>query len=111
MNAFPKGAGLALGVVAGAAICAALATAAHAADYPTKPIRLIVPSAAGGAPDIFWRLNTEINRALVLPAVSEKFAANSSVINGGTPEHFTEYLRSEIVKLAAVTKAAGIKPQ
>jgi tripartite-type tricarboxylate transporter receptor subunit TctC len=60
---------------------------------------------------IVMRLNAEINKVLVLPLISEKFAANGNVINGGTPEQFAEYLRRETVKLAAVIKATGIKPQ
>jgi tripartite-type tricarboxylate transporter receptor subunit TctC len=61
--------------------------------------------------DIVLRLNAEINKALTLPAVSEKFLANGSVIGGGTPEQFAEHLRRETVKWAGVIKAAGIKPQ
>jgi tripartite-type tricarboxylate transporter receptor subunit TctC len=61
--------------------------------------------------DIVLRLNAEINKALKLPTVSEKFTANGVVIAGGTPEQFAEHLRSETVKWAGVIKAAGIKPQ
>ncbi len=42
-------------LIATAASLAALPAAAHAA-YPEKPIRLIVPSAAGGSPDAMMRL-------------------------------------------------------
>ena len=45
------------------------------------------------------------------PAVAEKFLANGSVLGSGTPDQFAEHLRRETVKLAAVIKAAGIKPQ
>jgi tripartite-type tricarboxylate transporter receptor subunit TctC len=61
--------------------------------------------------DIVLRVNAEINKALTLPTVSEKFAANGSVIAGGSPEQFAEFLRRETTKWAGVIKAAGIKPQ
>jgi tripartite-type tricarboxylate transporter receptor subunit TctC len=61
--------------------------------------------------DIVLRLNAEINKALVSPAVMEKFLANGSLVGGGTPEQFAEYLRRDTAKWAGVIKAAGIKPQ
>ena len=42
---------------ASALVCNGLATAAAAAaDYPDRPVRIIVPSAAGGAPDVTTRI-------------------------------------------------------
>jgi tripartite-type tricarboxylate transporter receptor subunit TctC len=60
---------------------------------------------------IVTRLNAEINKALMSPLVTEKFAADSSLMGGGTPEQFAVILKRETVKWAGVIKAAGIKPQ
>jgi tripartite-type tricarboxylate transporter receptor subunit TctC len=41
---------------AGAACAATLTTAAHGADYPEKPIRIVVPSSPGGSADAVARM-------------------------------------------------------
>jgi tripartite-type tricarboxylate transporter receptor subunit TctC len=61
--------------------------------------------------DIVLRLNAEINKAIMSPALSERFVAAGNVIEGGTPEQFADHLRRETAKWAGVIKAAGIKPQ
>jgi tripartite-type tricarboxylate transporter receptor subunit TctC len=61
--------------------------------------------------DIVKRLNTEFNKALVSPVITERMAAIGSVPVGGTPEQFGEHVRKETAKWAEVIKAAGIKPQ
>jgi tripartite-type tricarboxylate transporter receptor subunit TctC len=42
-----------------AAFAALGATAAHAQSYPAKPVRIIVPFAAGGPADIFARFEAQ----------------------------------------------------
>ena len=61
--------------------------------------------------DILVRLNAEFNKALQSPPITDRFAANGSILVGGTPDHFAEHIRSEIVKWAKVIKTAGINPQ
>ena len=55
------------------------------AAYPDKPIRLIVPSAAGGAPDILMRtLATQLSQQMGVPLIIDNKPGASYVI--GTME-------------------------
>ena len=55
------------------------------AAYPDKPIRLIVPSAAGGAPDILMRtLATQLSQQMGVPFIIDNKPGASYVI--GTME-------------------------
>jgi tripartite-type tricarboxylate transporter receptor subunit TctC len=66
---------------------------------------------AGVPREIVQRMNAEINKALLSPAVSQALAAASLTPEGGTPERFTEYVRKETEKLGNLIKLIGIKPQ
>jgi tripartite-type tricarboxylate transporter receptor subunit TctC len=54
--------------------------------------------------------NAAFNRALQLPAVREKLAAQGVEVTGGAPEPFGERIRADIEAFRTVVKAAGIKP-
>lgn len=60
---------------------------------------------------IVMRINAEINKALLSPAVQEKFAAFGYGTGGGSPEQFDAFMRKEMDKWAKVIKAAGLKQQ
>lgn len=63
------------------AIIGALVAAAQAADYPTRPVRLIVPFAAGGANDIVARLlQPGLEKALGQPVIVENKPAASGTV-------------------------------
>jgi tripartite-type tricarboxylate transporter receptor subunit TctC len=55
------------------------------------------------------RLNAEINRGLASPSLKEKVALFGYEVGGGTPEHFTEHVKREAAKWAAVIKRSGVK--
>lgn len=61
--------------------------------------------------DLLQRLNAEMNKALLSPAILKGIADRGATPVGGTPEQFADHLKREIVKWAGVIKAAGIKPQ
>ncbi len=58
---------------------------------------------------IVARLNAEINKALAVPALREKFAAIGYELVGGTPEQFGAFAKKEVVKWAEVVKRSGAK--
>src|SRR5262245_42972787 len=61
----------------------ALPVAAIAQDYPTKPIRVIASSAAGGISDIFMRtVGEELNKRWGQPIVIENRAGGGMNIGG-----------------------------
>jgi tripartite-type tricarboxylate transporter receptor subunit TctC len=69
---------------------------------------LVAP--AGTPAPVIDKLNAEINRALKLPDIREKYAADGIDVGGGTPQEFGTLIRTDIAKWSKVIKAAGIKP-
>jgi tripartite-type tricarboxylate transporter receptor subunit TctC len=57
------------------------------------------------------RLNAEVVRALDLPDVRERLAADGAEPAGGTPEAFGRFIAEEVRKWAGVARAAGLKPE
>ena len=66
---------------------------------------------AGTPREIVARLNVEIVRALRLPDVKQRLAADGAEPVGSSPEEFAAFIKSEIEKWARVAKAAGIHPE
>ena len=66
---------------------------------------------AGTPKEIIAKLNSEVNQILRLPDIQEKSLASGAEIIGGTPEQFTEYLKSEIAKFARVVREAKISAE
>jgi len=59
--------------------------------------------------DVVMRLNAEINRAIQLPDVAERFAQQGAIPEPMTPETFSAFIRGEIAKWAKVVKASHAK--
>ena len=58
---------------------------------------------------IIDRLNKELLAVIRMPDIQERHANAGSVITGGTPEQFRDYLKSEYAKFGKLVKEAGIK--
>ena len=58
---------------------------------------------------IVQRLNAEINKALVAPAVAEKLPGLGLIVVGSTPEEFRAHIRKEAARWAEVVKRSGAK--
>ena len=64
---------------------------------------------AGVPKAIVAKLNAEINKAVAMPTLKEKFAAIGSESAGGTPEQFGELIRKDSAKWAEVVQRSGAK--
>jgi tripartite-type tricarboxylate transporter receptor subunit TctC len=63
----------------------------------------------GTPPEIVQKLNDAINRALQMSDVREKLEALTLEPVGGTPQQFSDYVRSEVVKWGLVVKETGAR--
>ena len=65
-----------------------IAGSAHAQDYPSRPIKLIVPNPAGGSSDIAARVLSEyLSKALSQPVVVENRPGASTLIGASAVAH------------------------
>ena len=65
---------------------------------------------AGTPPAVVAKVNEAINRAIQSPDVKGQLTAQAFDAVGGTPEKFSEYVKTEVVKWAKVVKDTGAKP-
>jgi tripartite-type tricarboxylate transporter receptor subunit TctC len=68
---------------------------------------VVVPAATPR--EIVARLNREINRAVNLPDMKERFAQQGAIPDPGTPDAFTAWIRAEIEKWGKVVRASGAR--
>lgn len=66
---------------------------------------------AGTPMPVIERLNREVAAALQMPDVQQRFSAGGSIVMGGTPGEFRDYLNSELSKYGKLVREAGIKAQ
>jgi len=65
--------------------------------------------AARTPPALVQRLNREFGAILAMPDIQERHLNAGSVIVGGTPEQFRDYIRAEHAKFGKLVKEAGIR--
>jgi tripartite-type tricarboxylate transporter receptor subunit TctC len=65
---------------------------------------------AGTPPAIAQKVNEAVNRAIEMPDVRERLAANAFDPVGGSQKYTADYVKAEIVKWAKVVKDTGAKP-
>ena len=70
---------------------------------------MLPPLVAADYPRIGPALNAETVRAMNLPDVKDKMAAQGLFVVAGTAEEFSTYLKAEISKWATVVKDSGAK--
>ncbi len=62
---------------------------------------------AGTPAAIVQQLNKAINRALEQPDVAEKLRSEGGEVLGGSPEKFSNLLRTDVPRWAQIVKASG----
>src|SRR5712664_3053827 len=61
--------------------------------------------------NIILRMNEEINRAIVLPDISEKLVGAGLIIVTESPEYFANLIKSDYAKYGRLTRDIGFQPQ
>ncbi|CAN5777454.1 tripartite tricarboxylate transporter substrate-binding protein [soil metagenome] len=64
---------------------------------------------AGTPPEVVNRLNTEISKILARPEIAKKLQEIGLEIMGGSPAHFSDFIRSENARWGKVIKDSGVK--
>jgi tripartite-type tricarboxylate transporter receptor subunit TctC len=64
---------------------------------------------AGTPAEVVGKLNAEVTRALALPEMKERLAAQGTEVKTGTPQALGQFLAAERVRWARVIKESGIK--
>ena len=57
---------------------------------------------------VVTRLHSEVVKALTVPSVKERYAAQDAELIGNTPEEYAELIRSDVRRWAEVIKASGM---
>ena len=70
---------------------------------------LVAP--AGTPPGVIAHLHGEFARAIRIPAIQEKLAAQGIDPVGSTPQELAVFWKAEIAKWARVVKSAGVRPE
>ena len=66
---------------------------------------------AGTPQEIVARVNAELGRILRQKAIVEQLSAEGTIAVTDTPAEFSAYIRSELLKWAAIVRTANIKPE
>ena len=69
-----------------------------------------ITARAGTPPDIISRLQQACAKALQAPEVVAKYAAESAVAGGGSPQEYGDFIAKEQARWKEVVLKAGIKP-
>jgi tripartite-type tricarboxylate transporter receptor subunit TctC len=61
--------------------------------------------------DIVMKLHAAATRAIQSPDIRDRMSAEGAEFVGDTPEQFTAFLKTELVKWGRAVKASGAKPE
>jgi len=70
-----------------------------------------IEAPAGTPREIIERLNSVMVKALKQPEVAKRLAAEGAEVIGSTPEEFGAHIKSELARVGAVVRAAGIRAE
>jgi tripartite-type tricarboxylate transporter receptor subunit TctC len=60
---------------------------------------------------VIAKLNGEVNRALGMPDVRQRLDQLGLEVEGGTPEKFAGFIRSEAARLTKLIQAGAVRPE